>query len=71
MERNPRVSLPIGEARCIPHGPCRLQSRCARALAPIPDMGATVAEFSLGGDAGCDSCGDFLPASEYYIRRRH
>lgn len=70
MDRNPSIVLPANESRCIPCRPCRLRGSCARYLAPLPASGATVADFSLGGDAGCDSCSAYLNAADYSIRRR-
>lgn len=47
MERDPNVMLPDSEARCVPSKPCHFAGRCARALAPIPTHGASIADFSL------------------------
>lgn len=62
LERTDRVPLPSTEARCQPAA-CSQQSTCARRLAALPHIGATLRDFSLE-PRGRDGCFWWLSASD-------
>lgn len=59
------VTLPLHEARCVPHSRYERASGCARFLMAFA-IGRPLADYTHSMNAwSADKCGGFLPASEH------
>lgn len=59
MTRSDRIPLPADEPRCEPPQ-CAVRTRCARAMAAIPQRGGIVGDYQLQAGYGTALCTGFL-----------
>ena len=57
--RSDRIPLPADEPRCEPPQ-CAVRTRCARAMAAIPQRGGIVGDYQSEPGAGTALCTGFL-----------